>query len=212
MSLIQDALKRREQESGQPVHFPDSPDLPPRSAPTTRGYILPRQGKSAPWQVWVGIVVSGCILLVFLGVGVGFLFIAARSLTDKPRSPQSDAKPPVAVSQEPERTPEQPATPTNAQEAAKAGEINDTPHIGAGLPKGNRIKSIQFSPSGWPQLEITGVMMRPVSADCSVVIDGALLLPGDRIAEVEVVEIRPSGVLLEYRGERQFVKVGRPIL
>ena len=199
MSLIQDALKRREQESGQPVRFPDSPDLPPRSEQAPGGYILPpRPGKNAPWQVWVGIIVSACILLVLLGVGVTFLAIAARSLMDKP-SPVAADSPALA----------QPVKPAEPQESTEAGNTDSPHYIGAGLPKGNRIKAIPFNSSGWPQVEITGVMMRPVSADCSVVIDGVILFPGDRIAEVQVVEIRPSGVLLEYRGERQFVKVGR---
>ena len=200
MSLIQDALKRREQESGQPVRFPDSPDLPPRSAQAPGGYILPpRPGKNAPWQVWVGIIISACILLVLLGVGVTFLAIAARSLMDKHSTVAADFPPAPTPS----------AKPVEPREAAEAGDTDSPHYIGAGLPKGNRIKSIPFNPSGWPQVEITGVMMRPVSADCSVVIDGVILFPGDRIAEVQIVEIRPSGALLEYRGERQFVKVGR---
>ena len=206
MSLIQDALKRREQESGQPVRFPDSPDLPPRAAQAPGGYILPpRPGKNAPWQVWVGIIVSACVLLVLLGVGVTFLAIAARSLMDKPSITLPEA-PAVATDF---RAPAQSVKPAEPQEATEAGNIDSPHYIGAGLPKGNRIKSIPFNSSGWPQVEITGVMMRPVSADCSVVIDGVALFPGDRIAEIQVVEIRPSGVLLEYRGERQFVKVGR---
>lgn len=209
MSLIQDALKRREQESGKPVQFPDSPDLPPRTGQTPGGYILPpRPGKNTPWHVWMGIAASICVLLILLGAGVGFLVIAARSMMDK-STPTLPDQAPAADSGPSQPSPGQ-TPPVEQQEASKNEELPYPDRsIGAGLPRGNRVTSVQFSSSGWPHLAISGIMMRPVSADCSVVIDGAILYPGDHIAEVLVVEVRSSGVLLEHRGERQFVKVGR---
>ncbi len=64
-------------------------------------------------------------------------------------------------------------------------------------------------PLVWPTITITGVVGKDRSG--AAVINGKVVGVNDTIDNVRVVAIQHQGALLEYKGETQVIKVGKPI-
>lgn len=63
--------------------------------------------------------------------------------------------------------------------------------------------------SEWPRLTLNGVMAQAGPAQGSAIINGTMVEIGEKIEGVRLVEVRRSGVLLEFKGNTQFVRVGQ---
>ncbi len=65
--------------------------------------------------------------------------------------------------------------------------------------------------TGWPRLNLSGVISRGDPASSAAIINGDIVDVGDQIRGVEVLEVETSGVWLEWSGERRFLRGGRTL-
>ena len=65
------------------------------------------------------------------------------------------------------------------------------------------------STSGWPRLNLHGVMAQSGPNQGSAIINGTVVEVGERIDGARLVEVQRNGVLLEFKSSTQFVRVGQ---
>jgi len=63
--------------------------------------------------------------------------------------------------------------------------------------------------SGWPKLSLLGVMARETPGTGSAIINNMVIEIGEEVAGVRLLEVQRNGILLEFNGETQFVRVGQ---
>ncbi len=201
MSLIQEALKRKQSEEGG-VPLPSSEQLLP-PLPAAKYRMRP--------PVAVVTIRVACYTVLFLGAGAGIFSLirsfqppgpASHEAADGGALPELPGE--AAVTRVPpdlvESLSEAETEVVEAAPTRKAARTPDRRRVVATAPAGA---------AGWPQLRVMGVFARPDPLDSSAVIDGVLEEVGTHIEGVEIAEVRQTGVLFRYRGEEKFVRVGR---
>lgn len=226
MSLIQEALRRKQfEQAGLPPPPPSPPDRePPFRKPDEPGREPPRRRTE---RTMLKIVAVFGVMVLLLVVAGGFLLVALRMLGQgapppaaavepAPAPAASAAETPAQVETEPAppaRAPvvvqaPQPEQPQAAGEQAVAEEetVTDLPS-----PRQEALATVQAAtgaPDGWPPVALTAVMSLGANRSAAM-INNDLLNVGDSVSGVVVLEIRENGVMLEYKGEQRFFKIGK---
>lgn len=63
--------------------------------------------------------------------------------------------------------------------------------------------------NSWPRLKVVGVMAKSDVRAGSAVMNNTVVQSGDAIQGIHLLQVHQAGVLLEYHGETQFVRVGQ---
>jgi hypothetical protein len=63
-------------------------------------------------------------------------------------------------------------------------------------------------PLAWPSLKLTGILASSRPSEGAARINNQLIFVGGEINGVVLAEIRADGVLLKYKGENKFLRVG----
>ena len=63
--------------------------------------------------------------------------------------------------------------------------------------------------SAWPKLSLLGVMARSEVGRGSAIINNTVVEVGEEIEGARLLEVRNNGVMLQYNGDKQFVRVGQ---
>lgn len=214
MSLIQEALRRKEEEEGRGHLTALDPALPAPAA------LTPESGRKA---VWVSIMRGLCYLVLFAGAGAGLVALY-RSAGPGPASDPVAASPAVekpavapAAKPDPIAAPALVAVPapkpvqgTGAKPTAEAKPVPAPVSTARPTPRPPVEETIP--PGAWPELHVMGVFARPSPEDSSAVIDGELEDVGAKIRGVQLVDVKQNGVTFRFRGEDKFVRVGKTTL
>jgi len=260
MSLIQDALKRQQEESGNnqaaprialasnagamanagapAPSVPDTMPLPPGPGPQrpTAAVVQPeRSGKS--WKQIAGII----IFLVLVAWGGGLLVRlvlgqdAARDLLGKFMSPLAQVR--ATLDKTAIKTPPPPA-PARTEPMVVPAPVRSTalapvpwispaaaaaPAIGeeqedeaeAALPGVNKPElpapRPDAAPVFWPRLKLSAVFSKAGSGQAGARLNNRLILLGDQIEGVTLIEIRPDSVVLKCGAETRSLKMGQTL-
>lgn len=149
-----------------------------------------------------------------------------------PRSEPAPA-PRVAVEVERPATPARspavakPVVPESAAVAARAPQPAPAPRVESPRPARPKPPPVVTAPpkknlegvktvsaavsasSSWPRLTLHGVMAQTSPSQGSAMINGTVVEVGEKIEECRLLEVHRNGVLLEFKGETQFVRVGQ---
>jgi hypothetical protein len=195
MSLIQEALKRK--QDGPP---PSGGDL--TSKDLTKGQVITRGASSQDALPLVAILIGGASLVLIL-ILMTFLFWPDSDSPEMIAGVQAPAEigPVVGV---PLKTGLQASPPPPVRDLQSAPSLVSTPPP-APVPQPPPV----VKKSSWPTLKVMGVLTNPESDSDSVIINGQIRDPGERIAGVHILRVETKGVLFRFNGETQFVKVGR---
>lgn len=207
MSLIQEALRRKAEET-QP---PSSPAAPP---PARRSYRL--------WPVFAGFA------LLWLAAGGAALYWLRARLARGPVevvAPVADRSPLESERVEDIRPPEPVLAEGTAEEMAPVAEP----------PAGEEMVAVELPPAdeppvvveepplpppppvvpekpGWPAIKLLGVI---IGADpdqpASALLNNQMIEVGESLLEVKLADVESAGAWLEYRGEKRFLKVGQSL-
>ena len=228
MSLIQEALQRKQEEPNQPkpslrLAPPPIPMEPLPASPP------PRPGRS------MFLVVILIVLLAVLAVSAFLLLrhlffqksdsesqapettVVAEPTTSTPdsapaesepvkreaTSPFTEPKPPEPVPPPPpsvEPLATSPGTPRPAVDAALPTPPPLPPEPAAGPPEPR-----------WPMLTLKAVMARTGSKRGTALLNGRLVSAGEDVDGVRVMEVREDGVLLGLEGRTHFLRVGQTL-
>jgi len=248
MSLIQDALKRQQEESeNSRVPLKAAPARPPAAqflragnagavAPTLREVGAGRAAPSVPdampippcpepanrplpekpvqpgksWKQIAGIIIF-CILIVWGGA----ILVLKQSPAIKAPPPPAAATPePVvtpALARSSTPTPMPWISPAAAAAPAFADEGEDVEEDAA-LPSVNKqelpVTVSSPMPMVWPRLKLSAVFSNVGSGQAGARLNNRLILLGDQIEGVTLVEIRRDSVLLKYGKETRSLKMG----
>lgn len=255
MSLIQDALKRQQEESessrvplkaAAAPSVPDTMPLPPRPEPanpplpeTSLANPMKSEQSGKSWKRIAGIIIF-CILIVW-GGGLLVTFVMKQSvqrtldtlipglttgrivLSNKPaaQAPLSPAHPSAAAMPKPVVTPTPVRSsaptpipwisPAAATATAFADEGEDVAENVA-LPSVNKQKLPVPVPSPvpvvWPRLKLSAIFSNVASGRAGARLNNRLILLGDQIEGVTLVEIRRDSVVLKCGAEIRFLKMG----
>lgn len=234
MSLIQEALKRQQQEFGggdaqetpsqagseppvtetmpvmaQPSSSTPAVSLPPPASPALPSASLPpppprRSSHSLPK---IGGIVAAALVLLLVGG-----LISAKWIFKWTQAKNSVV---AAV---------QPAVPAPA--TAEAVVIPEAPVVAGALPAGQAEVTQDASPPDqaaeekpppakerpapvqWPAVKLSGVCASPNPGEGSARINNQIVFVGGEISGVTLVEIRGDGVMLKYKTETKFLKMG----
>lgn len=119
---------------------------------------------------------------------------AGRSVA-LPEISEPDQVPPTSRS-----TP--PPAPSRAGAPSEAGVKSSVPV--AAVPVAMPAKT-----STWPRLTLNGVMARGGPGRGSAIINGTMIEVGEKIEGARLVEVQPNGIVVEYLGSTQFLRVGQ---
>ena len=250
MSLIQEALKRKDDEnSGIPPKA--IPVIPPvvqlavakQPEVPAKVSIPPVQEKTS--RAWPVLLVSMLVITTLVLVAVGLLLWSitrggqqAKTVDVSIESPaQPVVVPEPVVAAVPEPVPaSQPPVPEPAAESAPAAKADEQVptavepmvfSISTGVVKEGAtenktapaevsvvpVSRPMVSQSSWPTLKVVGVMApRSAAQAAAAIIDGNLVESGDEIRGVKVQSVDKTGVWFEYKGQKQFVRVGQTTL
>lgn len=101
------------------------------------------------------------------------------------------------------------ATAATSTESTVEAAVGSGPSRTSGAVVAMRSVAIAAKTSEWPRLTLNGVMAQTGPAQGSAIINGTMVEIGEKIEGVRLVEVRRSGVLLEFKGNTQFVRVGQ---
>jgi hypothetical protein len=202
MSLIQEALKRKDDENSGiatkaiPIITPTAMELPvKRPKFSTEPPASSVKGKIV--RTWPVLVISLLVIATLALTTVGLLLYSARSLAQRGRPAKAAAAAaPMVIS--------------ISTGIAKEGTTERKP-----APE--EVSALPVSPpvmlqSSWPRLKVVGVMARTSVQDVAAIIDGNLVECGDEIRGVKGHGADKSGVWLIFKNQTQFVRVGQTTL
>jgi len=170
----------------------------------------PRREKSRP-GVLVAVIVGG---IAVLAVGV---FGVWQLRNPRPRTPETPAvppSPPPASSQPPAAPPAVSNAPATATSAVTP--MSHPPQLSDERPSEKPVTLELSVPARveWPKLTLTAAMGRGAVGSVTI-IDSAskkkIYSVGDTVDGVRIVAIGEGGVYLEYKGEKQFLRVGNSL-
>lgn len=191
MSLIQEALKRKSEESGP-------------TAPATKPLTKKPDTAQGPNTLLVTAIILLAVLVLALLTGGAVYLI---TLSNRP-----------VLEDSPETTPTVPATDAAASaEPSGAANRRPAPPDDARLETADPIaqaaapqkteSAVQPEPGKpqWPELQLSGIAFR---GDRSIaIINGSMLSVGDQIDGVVIRRVEPGRVILEWNGERRTLRV-----
>ncbi len=284
MSLIQEALRRKEEESGGPDRIPPRVVLPMGDAPPAPKPADRPEGAKRRAMAWDVLVVLLAVGFLAMLAALGWFFykftpflqsakapitepheiartvgtvtpeeiarppsatppVAAPSLA--PAAPDALAEPPAsrkpATAKPAALVPdaaapamaERPAAPTaaptrkedrpagmtaaaadSAASVAGRADVSVEKRVGdkaaAAVPEVKTVPvAVAAKTSAWPRLTLNGVMAQTGPGQGSAIINGTVVEIGEKIEGARLMEVQRNGVLLEYRGNTQFVRVGQ---
>lgn len=186
MSLIQDALKRKSEET--PV--PDIPSPVMQSKPAS-----PPAGKKSPKMPQI------ILLLLLLAVPLA-VPISIHLIKQKPLKLPLIVKKPV---------PAAPAVPKPAEQAPTAEvpaptvQVIETAKVATVVEPVKNDEPASESKLIWPELKLTGI----ASSDSQsiAIINGKMLAVGRTISEVIIREVHETEIVVEFQGERRVLHV-----
>lgn len=198
MSLIQEALRRKAEESGQPA--PPGPILSP---PRKRRSWVPAFVLLFLWAV-AGVILEygkGGPSPPKPGAGVG-----PPARTRPPAS--TEARTPFAPSVAPELFPGVQVEPVPPHEPA-AEESASPPQTPAEAAE-PRIGPATGEPE-WPAIKLMGVMAGRGVSKPSALLNGVEVEVEETLSGVRLLNVEPGGVWLEYGGEKKYLRVGQEL-
>lgn len=183
MSLIQDALKRKQEE------------LPKEAAPPAQEpRPVPEREPKAPQPILIMLIV---LLIIALLVALGGLAFSLIYSTQKPLAAETQ-EPVAAVEAVPQNVPAEPVgteppavQPPEAPPAETAEVANETPAPAVG-PQ-------------WPELKLDGIAQ--AGSRRLAILNGKMVPTGRDLGEISVLEVTDSSVTVEYRGERRILYI-----
>ncbi len=181
---------------------PEALGMKPRRTAVRR----PPSEKTRALPTLIGVVV---VILLLLGAVVWMVQLAVRhwkktQARPAPAMAQSTDIPAESAEPEPSAPPAALTVSKPAKEPA-APPIVPAPRVEP-APAPVRAPQARREPVQWPALQLSGVVGR--GANGSAIINGEVLAVDEWIADARVVEVQAQGVVLEYKGDRRFVKVG----
>ena len=202
MSLIQEALKRKDDENAGiatkaiPMIPPAARELPVKQPEFSAELPAPSvKGKTV--RTWPVLVVSLLVIATLALTTVGLLLVSARSLAQRGRPAKAAAAvAPMAISISTGMVKE--GTTERKWAPAEVSAVTVSPPV-----------TLQ---SSWPRLKVVGVMARSAVQDVAAIVDGNLVECGDEIRGVKVHGVDKSGVWFVFKGQTQFVRVGQTTL
>jgi hypothetical protein len=189
MSLIQDALKRKSEETGN-SRPPETADDPALNQPAEE--IPPR-----PLFSILSIVLISALLIILSGLGI-YLILPKHQASVQQPAPVAVMKPaaviappePVAVPAAPAPVIAPPAEPAKAEPVAEPVKKEEPAPV------------VQIV---WPELKLTGIAQ---SDNQSIaILNGRMLVAGRKLGEVLVKEVHETDVVVEYLGERRILYI-----
>ena len=221
MSLIQEALKRKQddpplsgggQTSGESHERPAHQDsVPRRAAPSPAGMIL-----------GVAALILILTLMIFLFWRQTFqqkgreVVAPGAELVERSAAVEPDVmKPPTPLPRV--STPVLEAAPTLPEapvvEVSPPQEASPAPAPVVSQPA-VIAEPVKPSPPAveevsWPTLRVMGILTNPESDSDSVIVNEQIRDQGEKIEGVTILRVQAKGVLFRFKGETQFVKVGR---
>ena len=217
MSLIQEALRRQDSD-GPPQLRADNVSIGPPPVPPMR----PPPEKKNTKNI-ITIVVVAVVMLGLLGGAFGLLAFVAKSAKPKGGPPsvvaeKADVQPEKITNRKKEVVPEVKETVAEVvikKEVVPVAEIEKEDAVPEKTPM--PIMSKTESPEKtkpmdrdeWPLLELTGVLTKARQEDSAAMINSEIIFVGEQFMGVEILEVNSTGVLMEYKGSKRFLRVGR---
>jgi len=201
MSLIQEALKRKTEDSPAPAGtVPSDPPTGPSSTPT----------KAAP-----AASMPGTAPVVLFTILVALVLLAAAGAWFFLTQPKSGAEPADEMQAAAQSAPEPAAVPAPAPEPAPppAFEPDPAPEpqppaaaaAPAPVPAAPAVQPAPKPEIEWPAVSFSGTA---AGGDQKLaVINGRMLSIGETLDDITVLQIGTNKVLLEYRGEKQLFRL-----
>ena len=131
-------------------------------------------------------------------------------------STEAAQEPPPVRSQATTREPARPrsATPVRLEATKPPASTSQRPPVITEIPRKSLegVRTVPVAVSGtsvWPRLNLHGVMAQTMPGQGSAIINGTVVEVGERIDGARLVEVQRNGVLLEFKGNTQFVRVGQ---
>ncbi len=219
MSLIQEALRRQQQETGEgelksgapPPQKPTAapppmPEPPPLKASSSSAASPSPAAAQAPRKTAANkekgsgpqIGKTFFLLLLFAGVGV----VVWRMVI--PALDMSPSPPPTAEADEAADQP-RPAEPDPVAPLETADDPRPLPPLEVLTDDIVELEDLADIVE-WPNLTLDGVVGSGAQGSC--LINGEIVRVGERVQNVKISAILRDGVELKYRGEKRFLRVG----
>lgn len=247
MSLIQDALRRQQEElegkqperpavpsvagrpaapGNAPLAVPDSMPAPPRVVPAGNAPVPgaggpPEEGAAMAEfepRVKSGKQIAGIIILCLVIVWGGFFLLGLFLKTSAERSfagllasrlaqQQQGAVEEAEVEPTESAAPVPWISPAAVSAPAFTGE-EEVKEEDSGLKVGEPQLPAIPSPVAWPRLKLSAVFTSGGVGQAGARLNNRLVLLGDKIEGVTLIEIRPDGVKLQSGSATKFLKMG----
>lgn len=186
MSLIQEALKRKSQESSGDPTTPDSSGTP--LAPPTQ----PSEQQSSGHPRTLATLLVVLLTLLLLAIVTGIAIYLTRTPLRAPERPTSTA----------------PTAPTQGVTNNTAAQEKIDPSIQPpppSRPSPEDSLSVATDPNRWPELRLSGISYSKTRQ--AAVINGKLLTAGQHIGEVAVLDVRRDEITVEYRNKKRIISL-----
>ena len=216
MSIIQEALRRQQQEHAQ-APAPSAPSSapvgqPPESQPPESQSPAPGAPQRArPWMILGLLAVVLLTALIILGRSALHRIKAANrgeALGAAPPAAESLAPPapaaPDPLAQDP--LPPPPAPPALPPVVALPAPVPVLPAPVPVLPAESVLPAADSAP--WPVLKISGILSSANADEGAAHINGVLVAVGDEIEGVTLISVQANGVWLRRGQTTRFLKTG----
>ncbi|MFH0879321.1 MAG: hypothetical protein V2A34_06375 [Lentisphaerota bacterium] len=234
MSLIQEALKRQQEEIGRiSTESAERGLVPPKSAPppvpsspqplmetlsheAAPSYQAPKKSAKV-----LGVLAASVVLILLLLGAAGYFFMVAAKTYQAGRLPPPGEQTPVVQSGEEDVS--KTIVPSTPVPFAPTGKTKPTPvpaQKATPLPKPVRtaapapVKPAPVQPAAapqkpvWPSMTLMGVVVKSEPQLSTAVINSSLYGINDSIEGVRIVDIRHDGVILQYGSEKRMLQLG----
>lgn len=233
MSVIQEALRRKMAEQAErrgqaqageqppaatsyPTASPDArqnaasetprPASPPSTYPESRNPVVARTGPAERPMSWF------VLLFLFLLAGGAALlfFVQSRetggAVTVSVPQPSHDTGQPVLP-----RSSSQPMDAEESELVAVETVAESQPEDDMANPEPSRAvaaKQDTVTRDDWPKVELMGILAGGEDERSTAILNGALVMLNAEIDGVTLADVGEDGVYLEFRGDRQYIRIG----
>jgi len=203
MSLIQEALRRKEADTEGVPPPPVSPSGEPK--------------KDSALKSVIAVLL---VLVILIGVAVYLFTYLVSSFAPKPPAPVAETAGPmeIAVSEpavvEPEPVAVEPVPEIAEPEIEVPAEVSEPEPVPEVLPEPEPepVVAAEPAPAEWPSLNLTGVLRKGgMDGSAAAMIGGELVSVNETIQGVRLLSVESSGVWLEMNGEQKFLTIGRSL-
>lgn len=203
MSLIQDALKRKSEETIE---------TPPAEIPVETSELPAEEKTPRPLFSILSIVLISALLIILSGLGIYLILPKHPAPAPKTTSTAVTAMVTPAATPEPAEvlatsapTVAPAPEPVNVEpvklEPIKVDPIKAEP-VGESVKKEEPAPVVQIV---WPELKLTG--MAKNNNQRIAILNGKMLVAGRKLGEVLVKEVHETDVVVEYLGERRVLYI-----